>query len=415
MPARLITVLLLLHQAGCGTLSGPPDTDGASSTLDLTVIGSASTPTHFESDANDLLELAEPVQASVEPQIISGGIHGLGDVDVFDLGPVIPGDRVIVSVTAAEALNGAVALFDDAGSALLVNDHRNVYLGRLGPFVDIVIRRESQACYVAVTSTPGFTSEGDYLLGASVEFPTPIPRPNADVILLDFGGGRDVKVGSRAAIDVPAFDAAQISPEFAGMTDDLAEAVVELVRADFRGFDVTILSTTEGAQPDGFMSRVRFGAFDEVLLGVAEGVDEYNATDGQSAMVFTDTFAAFSRLNPSVQEMAQAIANVASHEIGHLLGLVHTSDPAELMDVTASLAELLVDQSFGKAPMYRAVFPLGYQDSTQILLDGVGGDGNVVFRKAAYREATSRRGLVGTKGPPARDALLLGSCGLDSR
>ncbi len=278
----------------------------------------------------------------------------------------------------------------------------------------MAIRRQSQACYIAMASTPGFTSQGDYLLGASLEFPAPIPQPSPDVVLLDFGGGRNVKVGTRAAIDVPAFDAAQISARYAGMTATLAEAVVELVRGDFAGYDVTILSTTEGAQADGTMSRVRFGAFDEALLGVAEGVDEYNAIAGQQAMVFTDTFEAFMRLDPSVSEMAQAIANVASHEIGHLLGLVHTSDPAELMDVTASLNELLHDQDFGTAPIYEAVFPLGHQDSVQLLLDAVGGDAEVVQQKAQGRAAAVRRVREDSTEPPARETLLLGTCGLDS-
>ena len=54
--------------------------------------------------------------------MISGRISGGGDVDVYDLGPVVPGDRVLVSVTADATLNGAIALFDDVGSTLLIND-----------------------------------------------------------------------------------------------------------------------------------------------------------------------------------------------------------------------------------------------------------------------------------------------------
>ena len=52
-----------------------------------------------------------------------------------------------------------------------------------------------------------------------------------------------------------------------------------------------------------------------------------------------DTFEAFDPLRPSVAAMSQAIANVACHEIGHLLGLVHTQSPNDIMDVTASLRQ----------------------------------------------------------------------------
>jgi hypothetical protein len=162
------------------------------------------------------------------------------------------------------------------------------------------------------------------------------------------------------------------------------------------------------------MTQLYFGTYDPALLGVAEGVDEYNADAVQSAIVFTDTFGEFLNLDPSIDEISQAIANVASHEIGHLLGLVHTSDPRGIMDVTASLEELVLDQTFIVSPIYAGVFPLGVQDDVQVLLDGVGGD-LVAARKAANKAAQrlavlrSRNGELKT---PARSRRPLSRCGL---
>ncbi len=405
-----ILAIPLIAIAGCGGSLLPGD-GGVSSTLGSIALDA--TPTYEESNANGLLELAEPVAIAGESEVISGSINSESDVDVFDLGPVSAGDRVLVSLAPTASLKSAVALFDDTGAVLLVNDHQNVYLGKKGPFVDVVIRQASESCLLAVSGTPGFASTGDYVLGVSVEFPVAIPEPNPDVILLDFNGGFDVRISTRPSTDVPVFDAGDIDESLAGDTDALISRIVQRVRDDFAAYDVTILSTSEGDQADGSISSVYFGRFDPALLGVAEGIDEYNATSGQSAIVFTDTFEAFMLLRPSLGELSQAIANVASHEVGHLLGLVHTEDPVDIMDVTASLRALMVDQDFGMAPLYQAVFPIGSQDSAQLLLNSVGGDASLAFGKVQQRQSVrDDSNDLADQEQPAREQLRFGSCGL---
>jgi hypothetical protein len=173
---------------------------------------------------------------------------------------------------------------------------------------------------------------------------------------------------------------------------------------------VNILSTSEGDAGDETASRVFFGTYDSALLGVAEGIDEYNATRAQEAIVFTDTFEAFMTLRPTLEEMSQAIANVASHEIGHLLGLVHTADPRGIMDVTASLSQLLVDQSFTQSRLYDQVFPLGFENEVQMLLDSVGGQAEVVFSAQALSLPKINAERLRALGPPARGLKPFSSC-----
>lgn len=396
--------------AACGNDAGGLfSSDGQRPTLGLQV--GPDTPTNLEAGDNHVLDLAQLVEIGDEPQLIKGRISGAGDVDVYDLGGVLPGDRVRVEVSADQQLLGVLGLFDDAGCTLLINDHRNIYLGRQGPFIDVTVRRPSSSCLVAFAATPGFEAAGAYQLAAAIEYPAPIPQPREDVFILDFEGGHNVRIGTRPAINVPAFDAGMISRDYDGLTATMVTEVVEKVREVFAPYNVTILSTNETFTADDSISRVYFGAFDPALLGVADGVDEYNAVSAQHAIVFTDTFEVFDNLRPSVATMSQALANVASHEIGHLLGLVHTKDPHDIMDVTASLRQLLEAQAFGRAPLYNSVFPLGDQDSARMLLDSVGGD-EVAVRTAALTYDPKNPVWQKTNDPPARELMTLGGCSL---
>ena len=180
-----------------------------------------------------------------------------------------------------------------------------------------------------------------------------------------------MRTGNRPAVNVPPFDPSDISPVYNGLAQEMKELILARVRTDFKYYDVEIYST-EGEMPQPPYSTIYFGTYDPALLGVADGVDEYNGVLDGNAIVFTDSFDVFMPLNPSVAQMSQAIANVASHETGHLLGLVHTSDANDLIDVTASLRQLLDDQDFKTAPLYSQVFPIGGENSPLLLDLGVG-------------------------------------------
>ena len=411
--ARALALIGAMLVSGCGGGFGLSSASPPRPTLNLSTLGIGDDSTYFETGfENNLFEESGFVELNGEPRVIRGKISGDDDVDVYDLGPVSRGMRIVVEITAAESLNGALALFDDTGASLLVNDHRNAYLGRKDPFVNVVIRRDSDACYVAVSATPGYNALGTYAMLASKESPVPIPSVRPDTVLLIFNGGTNVQIGQRRPLTISSFDPVDIDERFGGDASSMIREIVSRVREDYAGLNVTILSTSEGSRYDGSMTRIFFGAYDAALLGVADGVDEFNSTQAQEAIIFTDTFAAFSRLEPSVLQMSRAIANVTSHEIGHLLGLVHTKDSKGIMDVTASLNQLLVDQDFRMSPLYTDVFPIGWQNALQLLVDAVGGDVDPTAVKGFGDAGPSPKSFDDAGGPSARESLLLSTCGL---
>jgi hypothetical protein len=150
------------------------------------------------------------------------------------------------------------------------------------------------------------------------------------------------------------------------------------VRADFAGLNVLVVSSREDAEPDALYSTIYFSNYDPSAPGRAENVDDYNERLVQNALVFVDTFRVFLPLNPTPAELAQAMANTTSHEIGHLLGLHHTQDPRDVMGVGITLQAKLADQSLRRSPLSPYVFPVGHQDAVRLLLETTGGDASLL-------------------------------------
>jgi len=462
--SSLVFTVVVFFCAGCGGAFNPRSADKPS-TLDPFSQLDLSKPSSFEAAIGaDKFASAQRLALAYNQTYTVNGTIAPGEIHVFDIGPVVQDDHVTAEMFSSSAVSGAIALFNENEQSLLVNDDRNVYLGRTEPFIDLVMRRGQQHTYVVVSSSAGSDSSiesipagresspagmesspagmesspaggespsvggesqsagVDYTLAINIEPASPLPLSRPQVVLLNFAGALDVQIGSRPKVNVPPFDAANISTKFAGQTAQLKALVTSAVRKDFSGFDVIILSTSElepALKQDRMnaknISRLHFGTFDARLLGIAQNVDEYNLKLDQNAIVFTDTFAAFMPLNPSLSEIATAIANVASHEIGHLLGLVHTSDPTGVMDISASLPQMLQDQHFTISPLHSTVFPIGSENAPLYLMDSVGGDLSVI-KQAAARYSAAKSLYLPRSFPrvalPDRKTMVFGSCGM---
>ncbi len=408
--------------AGCTAVGGVPPSAGASSSRDSSTANPGGAI-----DGEDMNEFIAPPEASttspdnpfasvataslVDGMLrIEGTIDHPADVDVYDIGPVAVGDLLAVDVEGRDGLDATAALFDADHNLLYANDDRAFYSGLVDPKITVRLHRASERCYVSVAASTGTASRGDYSVTVTRQAgPEPGP-PAPQTVYFNFGGAMAVAIGSRPRIDIPAFDGSAIGPRFADDTDYLIDRIMELVREDYDGLNVEFICSCEASRPAAPHTIVHFGAYDAELLGVADNVDEYNAQLTQQAIIFVDTFAAFQSLDPSVDEIAQAIANVASHETGHLLGLQHTHDPQSVMDVSANLRQMMGRQAFRRAPLDPYVFPTGFQDGPRLLIEAVGGDLDRVYASAKLQLNQRAMWYDQGTGPPARDVHCFSAC-----
>lgn len=299
---------------------------------------------------------------------IVGTITG-NDPIIFDLGKVTAGDRIIVSVEAATGsmLDPVIAVFDQNEELFALNDDVDLNAGLLGSAINDVVVAPGDSLFLAIAKF-SLNDGGAYEGTVRIERGSTIPTPAMQSLLLNFAGGTVSTIPSEGTLTLSVFDAADIDPVYAGQTTTIKNRIVQVMQENFSGTGLQIFSSDQNpVLTPGTFSTIHFGSFSTTKFGVSAGVDQGNVDRCDDGIVFTNMFDDPFATQPSVDGIAVAIANVAAHEAGHLLGLNHVGDILALMDNTGTASTLLADQNFKTAPLSPSVFPLGKQNAPAIL------------------------------------------------
>jgi hypothetical protein len=327
-----------------------------------------------DQNANNTFATATKIDLGDDDQIeFTADISSPKDADIFNLGSLAPGDGLFIDVqTTAGDLDPLAAVFDEREYLLAFNDDRTPDASNLNPLIDVLVHGPEGPYFLGVAPFPGSDSTGQYRVIVRVTRGVGLLDPEPQIVYLNWEGGQNIRIENVGIFDIDPFDAAELGITFAGQTEELKDLIQQDVANRYDGFNLVLLNSDDDSEPSAPHSTVYFGGKSQSAFAIAEQIDTQNAEPDDNAIIFVGGFRDAFSVTPTLDQMATAIANTTAHEIGHLLGLVHTKDCTSLMDTSCGNDALLVEQVFKLAPLDDGVFPIGLQNAPELIEWAIG-------------------------------------------
>jgi hypothetical protein len=301
-----------------------------------------------------------------------GEIEPAFDLDIYNLGTLNAGDHLYVDVRAVDSqssgrqLDLVAAVFDSREYLHAYNDDREQDTSDLNPLLDFVLRGESGTYYLAITSYYESSATGRYRATVQITRAVGVPDASPQVVYLNWKGGQNIRIENVGVYNLAPFDAADLGPYF-GTTAVMKDLIQAGVQSRFADFNLIVLNSDDHDVPAVPHSTVYFGGNNEQAFAIAQQIDTLNADPSDNAIVFTESFRDAYVVAPTMEQMAVAVGNTVAHEVGHLLGLVHTAECSSLMSTGCANHTRLELLEFKLAMLDDSVFPVGYQAAREIL------------------------------------------------
>ncbi len=343
-------IIIAFGPLGCGTVL-PPSNPPADDTIQ-------------EIESNDDFSRAQVINIpSGQTFHITGSLAGGDDVDVFSLGTFQAGQTFSATLTGEKAVNPdnvQFGFFDQDQEVAILDDNA---ITATDQSISFTVRKPGTYYLALAEFDLSPSSSYDYSLAVTIGSAA-VTTPPTQIVYLNFSGASTVTVGGITFNNVLPFSVIDNGMD----PQALAAQTVARVRTDFAPYNMQILSSYETIEPSATHSTVYISASSNPsFYGLSEDVDWYNRDSADDAIIFAGLL---NGQGLTQTQFVTALANITTHEMGHLSGLAHTSDDTELMDQITPLHALDQLQTFHLAPL--AEFPIGDENTPQLLQFALG-------------------------------------------